>query len=1109
MPPKCSLPKEVTSGDIRGFLEKYGELLSNAKYLECNELLSYRENEEFVGEVIEKMGISPNCMSAKYRSEMSFNCLKIDVLKSALQKYIRRNEPEKAVWCMVELDLFGFVAGGTRIRSNLIHRLLVIYLEDVGMGDIGLISRENIVGNDLLMHSTDISRYSYMINSVKAMSTSPHSRMFNHYNALCRKPWMIPDNLSLLQKFKVVGREKRKMSTTELEAEFERCLMKKDTLAFFWVNKITRNEDISYNKRAVTRLFTKILNTYCFDVKNSKGDNPAYTTTEYLNIYRIYRELSNLKEGYLTWFFLISLILGKENPVVLHHKSNLREVENWKEYYYRNLNGERFEIDSYAIDKHTASGRKLGMGKKDFVTEGSYVTDEYFPDEESRQAKQFYDYLIFEEHKNERSGCKISRGPVLPGSRRSPGSREPVNHSSQSPGSRVPVNHGCFSTKYRSEMSFNCFKLDVLKSALQKYIRRGEVEKAVWCMVELDLFGFVDGGSRIRTNLIHRLLVIYLEDVGVANPSMLNYQSVFNLVGNTTLMYSTELERYSYMINAVKEMAASPHSRMFSHYNALCKKPEMIPDGMGLLQKFKTVGREATGSKSKLTEKELAAEFERCLDTKDSLAFYWAYRITRNEDLSYNKRAITKLFTGVLQKRCCPSGSKYRNSKTPGGECRYVDEYTAVYSMYRELVNLKEAQLTWFFLIALLIGKFNPSQTDMNVSEAKWPEYYRKNLDGGKIEIDPYAIDMHTAAGRKSGMGRTAFSTEGSYVAGEYFPDEESKQAKQFYDYLIATEEQTTEERKPEEKEIVVPVKKVVSRKKKETTSPISKRKTTSTSLSFNESHVFTLHARAQLVTSRSKTDTYFAYINEAVHPANVIRDLLVQGGSKMVLVKGPYPSYTVPSKIEEIRKIKEGLGLPYIPFEVIELVPDLLTSPLSVRNQLRKDRSHPFIVFQNVYSDDVVSRVVKRESKLWPPTNVVDWKGASEGSYVSLELLSSTAPGLMKDGENTVLSQYVTWLYFRKIIGASDLADRNFLVSSQSFTNPLSKEVIVYSIDEESFKDEVDVEGELRKNKYKLVSDFAASHRDRYVRLINEWKALLPGLIENIEKVVGSGYKL
>lgn len=73
------------------------------------------------------------------------------------------------------------------------------------------------------------------------------------------------------------------------------------------------------------------------------------------------------------------------------------------------------------------------------------------------------------------------------------------------------------SATYRNEISIEGHRIDVLKSGMQKYIRRGKLKKALYCVSQLDKFADIEGGERIRTNMIHRLMVIFMEDIGVGN----------------------------------------------------------------------------------------------------------------------------------------------------------------------------------------------------------------------------------------------------------------------------------------------------------------------------------------------------------------------------------------------------------------------------------------------------------------------------------------------------------------------------------------------------------------------------------------------------------------
>jgi hypothetical protein len=64
-------------------------------------------------------------------------------------------------------------------------------------------------------------------------------------------------------------------------------------------------------------------------------------------------------------------------------------------------------------------------------------------------------------------------------------------------------------TKYHQYVTWNGYPADVMKSGLQKYIRRGMIDKALYCAGELDLFKDAPNealGEGARTNFLHRLI---------------------------------------------------------------------------------------------------------------------------------------------------------------------------------------------------------------------------------------------------------------------------------------------------------------------------------------------------------------------------------------------------------------------------------------------------------------------------------------------------------------------------------------------------------------------------------------------------------------------------
>ncbi|MHC5062202.1 MAG: hypothetical protein ACYTFK_14150, partial [Planctomycetota bacterium] len=81
-------------------------------------------------------------------------------------------------------------------------------------------------------------------------------------------------------------------------------------------------------------------------------------------------------------------------------------------------------------------------------------------------------------------------------------------------------------TKYRNEKSEHGHRFSTLKSAIQKYIRRNEIDKGMYCINELLKFNKMikidpKNTKRIMTNIANRIVVIANEDIGIGQPSKL------------------------------------------------------------------------------------------------------------------------------------------------------------------------------------------------------------------------------------------------------------------------------------------------------------------------------------------------------------------------------------------------------------------------------------------------------------------------------------------------------------------------------------------------------------------------------------------------------------
>ena len=61
----------------------------------------------------------------------SIHGYKSSVLKSGICKYIRRNEPDKFKWCVMEMSQFNEHPNGKGLVTNLINRLKIVLMEEI------------------------------------------------------------------------------------------------------------------------------------------------------------------------------------------------------------------------------------------------------------------------------------------------------------------------------------------------------------------------------------------------------------------------------------------------------------------------------------------------------------------------------------------------------------------------------------------------------------------------------------------------------------------------------------------------------------------------------------------------------------------------------------------------------------------------------------------------------------------------------------------------------------------------------------------------------------------------------------------------------------------
>ncbi len=260
---------------------------------------------------------------------------------------------------------------------------------------------------------------------------------------------------------------------------------------------------------------------------------------------------------------------------------------------------------------------------------------------------------------------------------------------------------------------------DSVKSAMQKYARRGMEEKMLQAVSELDSFSeFANSenvnvkrtSKAIRTNMINRLKVILFEDV-----SFYEIENFISVVEKINLWENGNRSDRNILSDIVSIISNSKKFRMPSYLRAYYGK----------------------GTECEITEE----EFKIGIECEDEDCMEWIYHnderaLKMLKDYNFEgKDVILPLITNEW-KRLKPTKSK------PGSNERFIF-----------------VVIPWLWIMYDLKcqEKTNPENV-MNVDEI----YEMTN-----VEFDDYVFDVHTKAGKKMGKTVEDFRHEGSKVFNE------------------------------------------------------------------------------------------------------------------------------------------------------------------------------------------------------------------------------------------------------------------------------------------------------------------------------------------------------
>lgn len=652
---------------------------------------------------------------------------------------------------------------------------------------------------------------------------------------------------------------------------------------------------------------------------------------------------------------------------------------------------------------------------------------------------------------------------------------------------------------YRQEISASGNRLDELKSGLQKYIRRNLPEYAARCGAELFCFIYKQGGKRIFTNLVHRLMIIYLEDIGLAgisiwsiidkfiNQILYSFRGEVDKNGNIEIndLINDKITSEAALIYLIEYLSKLPHSRTLSHFHAVffptdsdieevltsdlsnireirktARSWKILPNpDVSILRELDELVKEENtevrlvmihlGTAILKQDPETAYE---CLLSLFDSETKTRSTVLKDEDTSFtcyrssNSGSILNVILPVL----C-SCMKLLKVKQEGflweGDNNDVlpsNFLLLTRQWYKELEGTKEADLCLRLPILALStfkkGKLNSRNVLGRIKLFLNVEDVFSDV-GKDLEIHSYAIDMHTKKGRSLGKNKVDFVKEGVLVVNE------------------------------DEKVIVDDYKEIYNRLKYknngiEYVEDVKK-----------ESDKFLLISRVQLTCSKSRPCTYLAKDKEKLRKRVLEKD----EKDTIYFVKGPYltkEEAELPFKISKLKSEIQDETLPYLEYKVLKLLPDLFEDvPLGTRKKIDKNNPAYFLVCKSLIQgeiDDIPTQ--EKSSKLWDNETVVDWDSVKKNNRLWQFSFSDITDIDLNIDREVLLCYYVLGLLWRYIIGIPDPADRNFIVNiieSDICNEEVCKtktKVLLYSLDEENINNPTNYINALKGDRNKQV---------------------------------------
>jgi hypothetical protein len=365
--------------------------------------------------------------------------------------------------------------------------------------------------------------------------------------------------------------------------------------------------------------------------------------------------------------------------------------------------------------------------------------------------------------------------------------------------SEIPEFNDLSNTTRSHAKTVNGFPFDIAKSALQKYVRRGERYKAMYWAAEMDLYRWVPGSKPLVTNFYNRIRITVMEDIGLINPMMIFYADTIlsKWRAQKTPVFSHKL------IELVCSMSMSKHNRFYSHISSTaCINPPKanIPINPIELDEIPKI-------------QEAANALIYALENNDILACHWVNIIfsVKTTNKRYNRGSRPGYLVFHILRRFLTSDFEIKL-------LQLCERWYKTMQMREQKLCVLHAMYAYIFRDVIKIYPIKPPSFE-------YIRAYDCPLMNLKLPLDDYVVDKHTKLGRKNQRDQVIFGVEGSRVVYDNFEDLFGEDLREY----------------------------ILSAKKYYTQRCIK------LGIFPSEKNEYTLKARAQLTCSNAKADSYYA----------------------------------------------------------------------------------------------------------------------------------------------------------------------------------------------------------------------------------------------------------